>query len=327
MRAGQHDRVLPEGVHRVNPLLILTHVVTTREIAFDVPVAEVRSADGVAVSVDLLLTLGIRDPARLVYSITTSDLDQLAQASTQEAVRTLVRGIEALATLDLGRDEADSLRATIDAKLAPYGLEVRSAAFTRVTLPTALTASLEARRLASVQLAETEQVHALDRRRLADRAALSAQEAEARRAAVEHEAAVEETRLAKLEERIAASPNAARYDLESQRLRVAQQLAGNSRAVVSLGGPDLVRDLMAAREAPPDGWYGADAYPANVAAASTAGVGAVPDTGATPSPAAPSVPPDAASAPPGAASPPVGGAAAPEPLPGRPRPTRGRTRS
>jgi regulator of protease activity HflC (stomatin/prohibitin superfamily) len=244
MRAGKHDAVLPEGIHRVNPFLVLTHIVTTREVAFDVPVSEVRSADGVAITVDLLLTLGISDPAKLVYSITPSDLDQLAQASTQDAVRTLVRGVDALAALDLGGREADRLRETIDARLAAYGIDVRGAAFTRVTLPSALTASLESRRLAAVQLSEEDEIHALAQRRLADRTSLLAQEAEARRAAVEHEAAAEAVRLQRLEERLAASPAAARYDLEMERIRVAQALATNTRAVVSFGGGDLVQNLL-----------------------------------------------------------------------------------
>ena len=62
------------------------------------------------------------------------------------------------------------------------------------------------------------------------------------------EAAAEELRLAILEERIGANPNAARYDLELSRIRLAQQLAGNSRAVVSLGATDM-SSLLVAREA------------------------------------------------------------------------------
>ena len=122
-------------------------------------------------------------------------------------------------------------------------------AFTRVTLPAALTDSLEARRLASLQLAEQAESYALDKRRLADQAALVSQEAESRRSAVEYEAAAEALRLAMLEERIGANPNAARYDLEISRIRVAEQLAGNSRAVVSLGATDLMSSLLVAREA------------------------------------------------------------------------------
>ena len=152
-RAGRHQGVREAGVNRVSPFLALTHVVTTRELAFDVPVAAVRSSDGVNVNVDLVLTLGIGDPVKLVYSITTRDIDQFVHATTQDGVRTMIRGIEALSALDLGAKEAAILRATIDDKLAAFGVNVRAVAFTRVLLPEALTASLEARRLAVIQLA------------------------------------------------------------------------------------------------------------------------------------------------------------------------------
>jgi regulator of protease activity HflC (stomatin/prohibitin superfamily) len=249
VKAGKHDGVLTPGNRRVNPMVALSHLVTTREIAFDVPVNEVRSADGVGVAVDLLLTLRISDPVKFAYSITPGDADQFVQASCQDAVRSLVRGIEAMSALDLNATQSDALRQVIDPKLANYGIELSGVAFTAVTLPTALTDSLEARRLSSLQLAEQAESSALDKRRLADTAALVAQEAESRRTAVEYEAAAEALRLAKLEERIAANPNAARYDLETSRLRVAEQLAGNTRAVVSLGGGDLFANLLLAREA------------------------------------------------------------------------------
>ena len=281
LKAGRHDRVLTAGNHLVSPLIALSHLVTTREIAFDVPVNEVRSADGVGVAVDVLLTLKIADPVKFAYSITASDADQFVQASCQDAVRTLVRGIEAMSALDLGSTQSDGLRQVIDPKLEAYGIDVSGVAFTRVTVPVALTDSLEARRLASLQLAEQAETSALDKRRLADTAALIAQEADARRAAVEFEAVAEAVRLAKLEERIAANPNAARYDLETARLRVAEQLAGNSRAVVSLGGGDLFANLLLARET--DGSTVSSAAPSRPEAASSA-------ERATPAPAGDVVP-------------------------------------
>ena len=249
VKGGRQDRILQPGVHRVSPLVALSHLVTTREIAFDVPVSEVRSADGVGVAVDVLLTLRIADPVKFAYAITPGDADQFVQAACQDAVRTLVRGIEAMSALDLNSTQSDSLRQVIDPKLDRFGIDVSDVAFTRVTLPPALTDSLEARRLASLQLAAQVESYALDKRRLADQAALVAQEAESRRSAVEHEAAAEALRLAMLEQRIGANPNAARYDLETSRIRVAQQLAGNSRAVVSLGATDLMSSLLVAREA------------------------------------------------------------------------------
>ena len=164
---------------------------------------------------DVLLTLRIADPVKFAYSITPGDADQFVQAACQDAVRTLVRGIEAMSALDLNSTQSDSLRQVIDPKLDRFGIDVSDVAFTRVTLPAALTDSLEARRLASLQLAEQAETYALDKRRLADQAALVSQEAESRRSAVEYEAAAEALRLAKLEERIGANPNAARYDLET----------------------------------------------------------------------------------------------------------------
>jgi regulator of protease activity HflC (stomatin/prohibitin superfamily) len=248
-RSMRHEAVLPAGVHRVNPFLALTHVVTTRELAFDVPVAAVRSSDGVNVNVDLVLTLGIEDPVKVAYSITTSDLDEFIHATCQEAVRLLVRGIEALAVLDLGAAEAALLRHSIDDKLAAYGVDVRNVAFTRVLLPDAITASLEARRLAAIQLAEEQENYALDHRRLTDKASLIALEQESRKISLELESEAEALRLGKLEERLSAYPIAAGYDLETARLRVAQQLAGNTRAVVSLGGSDIVSNLLLAQHA------------------------------------------------------------------------------
>ena len=172
VKGGRHDRVVTEGVHRVNPMVALSHLVSTREIAFDVPVSEVRSSDGVGVSVDLMLGLRVADPVKFAYSVSTGDADQLVHAAAQEAVRTMVRGIEALSALDLGGEQAAILREAIDTKLGTYGIGAHSVSFTRVTLPAAFTSSLEARRLSVVQLAEQSEAYTLERRRLADHASL-----------------------------------------------------------------------------------------------------------------------------------------------------------
>ena len=116
-------------------------------------------------------------------------------------------------------------------------------------LPDALTASLEARRLAAIQLSEEKETFALEERRMNDRASLIALEQESRHTALELESQAEALRLAKLDERLRAYPTAARYDHEMQRLKVAQQLAGNSRAVVSIGANDLVSGLLTAQQA------------------------------------------------------------------------------
>ncbi len=249
VKGGRHQKVLEQGVRWVSPLVALSHVVTTREIAFDVPVTEVRSADGIGITIDSLLTIRISDPVKFVYAITARDADQYIQAACQDAVRMLVRSIDALSTLDLGAVQAARLQDVVAPKLDPYGVGISGVAITRVSLPAAITESLEARRLASLQIAEAAEAYQLDKRRLADQAALIAQEAESRRHAVELEAENEAIRLSKLEERLAANPLAARYDLEAGRLRAMQELAGNAHAVVTFGGSDLIGSVVAAQAA------------------------------------------------------------------------------
>src|SRR5436190_5503201 len=72
--------------------------------------------------------------------------------------------------------------------------------------------------------------------RQTDREELARATIEARRKAIELEADNEVARLERLETRIRAYPNAMHWDVESQRLDVARALAGNTRAMVQVGG-------------------------------------------------------------------------------------------
>ena len=79
-RAGRYQGVREAGVHWVHP-------VRRADPRRHDPRARVRRAgrggpleDGVDVNVDLVLTLGIGDLVKLVYSITSRDIDQFAHA-------------------------------------------------------------------------------------------------------------------------------------------------------------------------------------------------------------------------------------------------------
>jgi regulator of protease activity HflC (stomatin/prohibitin superfamily) len=245
-RRNRQERTLLPGNYTVPPWLTLTHLVTRRELVFDAPIAAAPSKDGVRVNVDVLVTFRIIDPARFVYEIALGDFDQFAQAAIQDTVRGLVRNMASLDTLDLGPDQATKLKAALGKLTGPFGVEVAAATFTSVTLPAEMSASLEAQRLASMQLAEQASQYALEEKRLTNQAALESLEELGRQGSVEHEATVEELRLRFMEDRLAAHPNAARYDLELQRLKVAKALARNTRAVVGLGGAPALAPFMEA---------------------------------------------------------------------------------
>src|SRR5205809_7114825 len=106
--------------------MAITHLVTRREIPFDVPVTEARTRDNVRADVDALVTFSITKPSEFVYRISATDFDQVFQASCQEAVRTLVRGITSDQLSDLVRHDDSDLAAQVNTTVAPYGVTVSS---------------------------------------------------------------------------------------------------------------------------------------------------------------------------------------------------------
>jgi regulator of protease activity HflC (stomatin/prohibitin superfamily) len=219
--------------------------VTTREIPFDIPVVESPTREGVRVAIDVLLTFRITEPTEFVFAISAPDFDQVCQAAGQDALRTLVRSTSAEAVLDLAGAESGRLAESIGAALSGYGVHVVKVVILQIRLPDEYMRSLEGRRLAVAQREEEVERHALEQRRQADRETLERQRAEAKRQLIELDAANEALRLERLQERLGAYPQAARYDLETARLDVARSLAANSRAMVQVGpGADIASALV-----------------------------------------------------------------------------------
>jgi regulator of protease activity HflC (stomatin/prohibitin superfamily) len=244
LKSGRYHRTLGAGRHFVPPWIVVSHVVTVREIPFDAVAGAVSTADDVRVDIDVLLTFTIDAPERFVFAISAPDFDQVCQASALDAIRVLVRTKRAGEILDLGAADTTALRISIGAALAPYGIEVQRVVIVHVQPPLEFMASLESRRLASVRLDEQTEQRALEERLLADREALGRQQVAHQRERIELEAANEALRLQHLESRLAAYPNAANRDIEEQRIEVARSLAGNTRAMVQVGGNGDVADAL-----------------------------------------------------------------------------------
>jgi regulator of protease activity HflC (stomatin/prohibitin superfamily) len=245
LRRGRVDRTIGPGSHVVPPWIAVSHLVTTREIPFDIPVVESPTREGVRVAIDVLLTFRITEPTEFVFAISAPDFDQVCQAAGQDALRTLVRSTSAEAVLDLAGAESGRLAESIGAALSGYGVHVVKVVILQIRLPDEYMRSLEGRRLAVAQREEEVERHALEQRRQADRETLERQRAEAKRQLIELDAANEALRLERLQERLGAYPQAARYDLETARLDVARSLAANSRAMVQVGpGADIASALV-----------------------------------------------------------------------------------
>jgi len=248
LRRGRYDRTIGPGVYVMPPWVPVSHLVTAREIPFDVPAAEIPTADGVRADVDILITFAIEEPHRFVFSISAQDFDEVCQAMSQDALRRMIRGIRSDEILDLAGTASEELRGSIAAGLSTYGVQVRRVVLTHVRPPVPYLASIEGRRIAVIQRAEEEERLALEQCRQAGRETLDRQRVSAHREIVEIEAANEHVRLERLASRLEAYPEAARWDFESDRLGVARALAANSRAMLQVSDPSRIADALVFRD-------------------------------------------------------------------------------
>ena len=165
LRRGRIDRTIGPGNHIIPPWIAVSHLVTTREIPFDVPVSEVPTQEGLRVSVDVLLTFRITRPEQFVFAISAPDFDQVCQAAGQDALRMLIRSTTAEHVLDLAGTESAQLAATTGRALAGYGVQVERVVILHIRPPDEFMRSLEGRRIAAVQRDEEVERHALEQRR------------------------------------------------------------------------------------------------------------------------------------------------------------------
>ena len=263
MRGGRYVKTVGAGTHIIPPWVVISHLVTRREIPFDVPIVQAPTKDNVRANIDTLMTFRITDPYQFVYNISAGDFDQVFQAVCQDSLRLVVRNYEAIQVIDLTRKDLNEVVANLSADVEAYGVEITKINVTYAQPPNDFMLSLEQRQLSIIQQEEQEQKQALAKRRQKDeedlaqqrviaevdrdRDALKAeyQKEEARRRVVELEAETEELRLSKMQERLKKYPDAVKFDVETRELDIAQALAGNSRAILQIGSAsDIVRTLL-----------------------------------------------------------------------------------
>src|SRR5688572_19085325 len=88
---GRHLRAIGSGPHFIPPWIAISHLVTRREIPFEVIVVDAPTQDNVRARLETLFTFTISDPYRFVYNISADDFDRVFQATCQDSLRALVR--------------------------------------------------------------------------------------------------------------------------------------------------------------------------------------------------------------------------------------------
>ena len=265
-RAGRYARTLEAGSQFVAPWYAVSHLVTQREIPYDVPAVEALTRDDVRATVDTLITFTVADPYRFIYSITADDFDEILLAACLNAIRGEVRRLPADKIADLTRQETGTLREGLNAEIEPYGVAIKKINVTDARPPEAFLHSQEGRQLAVFHRAEQAEKQALAQRLQADAEALArqqtiagvereveqlqlqVQQAEMRKRVAELEAEAEELRLSTMEERLMKYPGAAQYELNRAQLEIGRALAGNTRAVLQIGAADDITRAYVMRE-------------------------------------------------------------------------------
>jgi regulator of protease activity HflC (stomatin/prohibitin superfamily) len=267
-RGGQYVRTIGAGTHLLSPWYIVSHLVTEREIPFDVPVVNSPTKDNVRVNVDTLFTFRITDPYQFVYHISATDFDQVFQAVCQDTLRSFVRTVTSDQVMDLKRIDLGDILISLNEDFVPYGVEVMKTTVTFAQPPAEFMQSQEARQMAILQQKEQQERQALAIRRQRDHDELAHQQvlgqverdkealqiafqkAEAHHRLVELEAATEALRMTRMEERFEQFPKATAWQMELAHLEVARALAGNARAILQVGQASdisqalLVRDIL-----------------------------------------------------------------------------------
>jgi regulator of protease activity HflC (stomatin/prohibitin superfamily) len=293
-RGGKYKGTIGGGSHIVMPWVAVTHLVSQREVPFEVLVSEAPTRDTVRVRIETLLTFKITEPRDFVFSISTDDFDEVLQASCQEALRSLVRHVTVADLFDLASLEVQSARETIDGDVRSYGVELRKVKIIFAAAPPEFMRTQEGQQLAILQRAEQAEKQALaevvqtdsdalERKRLLgkierDREVVrgSHEQAEARRRLHELDAESEELRLSRLEARLQHYPLAAHWEAEVAHLEVARALASNSRAVLQIGSVDDISRLLLMQEIRrDDGGPGAPPRPGSANGADDLSIGSV----------------------------------------------------
>jgi regulator of protease activity HflC (stomatin/prohibitin superfamily) len=264
VQAGRHRGTLGPGGHIVMPWVAVSHIVTRRQIPFELPRAEALTTDNVRARIDMLVTFAIGDPGRFVYAIAAPDFDLVLQAAGYDGVRTLFRTLTWTGVLELDAEHSEALRSRIEAHVQPFGVEISHLSITYARPHDSLLAAEEARQLAIAQRGEAAEQHALAERRLLDEQALAhqrllaelaleqerlqaqVQQAEVRQRVSLIESETQAAHLRRLEAMLAEFPRAAEWDWQSEQLEVVRALASNTRAVVQLGHlTDVARTVLA----------------------------------------------------------------------------------
>jgi regulator of protease activity HflC (stomatin/prohibitin superfamily) len=121
----------------------IAYLVTKQVCTYNVPVRNVPTADNVKVKVDVVLVFQIIDARSFVYNLGAHQMDELLHATTEEAVRNLVRHTTVNDLYEMRGSAAGELLDGLNSTFDAFGVVFSNCTITSVWMPEDLSKWLE----------------------------------------------------------------------------------------------------------------------------------------------------------------------------------------
>jgi len=173
---GKYVGIYQAGRHFLPPWYKVVYMVTRQSTAYNAPVKDCPTADNVMVKVDLLLVFNVEDPEKFVYKLGAEKFGDLLASTAEEAIRSLVRGINHNHAYELRGKGASEMIGSLNEIFRNFGVVFTSASITNVVLPPDLASALENQTVFEAKKREQEKQQEYQMKVLNDREALSREE-------------------------------------------------------------------------------------------------------------------------------------------------------
>lgn len=170
---GKYVGVYQAGRHLLPPWFKVAYMVTRQSTAYNAPVKDCPTADNVMVKVDLLLVFNVEDPEKFVYKLGAEKFGDLLASTAEEAIRSLVRGINHNHAYELRGKGAGEMIGSLNEIFSTFGVVFTSASITNVVLPPDLASALENQTVFDAKKREQEKQQEYQMKVLNDKEALA----------------------------------------------------------------------------------------------------------------------------------------------------------
>lgn len=164
------------GLHILPPWYQVAFLISKQSCIYDAPVKNCYTKDNVRVQCDVTLVFRVTDGRKFVYDLNVLKFDELLNAATEEAIRSLVRNITHDRIYELRGSRALGFLQDLNSTFEKFGVSFTDATITNVLLPYELAFVFERETTIGTKQLEQQKRHEYNLKLQADNAELAMQQ-------------------------------------------------------------------------------------------------------------------------------------------------------